>query len=143
MFDVAKSLFGISFEINPDISVWHESVEFVEVSNSKGEIIGGFYIDLFARNGKRSGAWMDECVIRKNIHGNRTLPIGYLVCNFTAPNDKGISLLTHNDVITWFHEFGHMLHHLLTKVDLPKPVVRNAGQSQPTVNLMSVEIHQP
>ena len=119
MFDVAKSLFGISFEINPDISVWHESVEFVEVSNSKGEIIGGFYIDLFARNGKRSGAWMDECVIRKNIHGNRTLPIGYLVCNFTAPNDKGISLLTHNDVITWFHEFGHMLHHLLTKVDLP------------------------
>ncbi|MEC8956698.1 MAG: M3 family metallopeptidase, partial [Pseudomonadota bacterium] len=57
--------------------------------------------------------------IRKNIHGNKMLPIGYLVCNFTQPNDEGISLLTHSDVITWFHEFGHMLHHLLTKVDLP------------------------
>ena len=98
--------------------MWHESVEFVEVKNLNGEIIGGFYIDLFARNGK-SGAWMDECVIRKNINDNKMLPIGYLVCNFTPPNEKGISLLTHNDVITWFHEFGHMLHHLLTKVDLP------------------------
>ncbi len=119
MFDVAKSLFDITLEINPDIPVWHESVEFVEVKNLNGEIIGGFYIDLFARNGKRSGAWMDECVIRKNINDNKMLPIGYLVCNFTPPNEKGISLLTHNDVITWFHEFGHMLHHLLTKVDLP------------------------
>ena len=119
MFDVAKSLFDITLEINPNIPVWHESVEFVEVKNLNGEIIGGFYIDLFARNGKRSGAWMDECVIRKNINDNKMLPIGYLVCNFTPPNEKGISLLTHNDVITWFHEFGHMLHHLLTKVDLP------------------------
>ena len=119
MFDVAKSLFDITLEINPNIPVWHESVEFVEVKNLNGEIIGGFYIDLFARNGKRSGAWTDECVIRKNINDNKMLPIGYLVCNFTPPNEKGISLLTHNDVITWFHEFGHMLHHLLTKVDLP------------------------
>lgn len=119
MFNVAKSLFDITLEINPNIPVWHESVEFVEVKNLNGEIIGGFYIDLFARNGKRSGAWMDECVIRKNINDNKMLPIGYLVCNFTPPNEKGISLLTHNDVITWFHEFGHMLHHLLTKVDLP------------------------
>ena len=119
MFDVAKSLFDITLEINPNIPVWHESVEFVEVKNLNGEIIGGFYIDLFARNGKRSGAWMDECVIRKNINDNKMLPIGYLVCNFTPPNEKGISLLTHNDVITWFHEFGHMMHHLLTKVDLP------------------------
>ena len=119
MFDVAKSLFDITLEINPNIPVWHESVEFIEVKNLNGEIIGGFYIDLFARNGKRSGAWMDECVIRKNINDNKMLPIGYLVCNFTPPNEKGISLLTHNDVITWFHEFGHMMHHLLTKVDLP------------------------
>ena len=119
MFDVAKSLFDITLEINPNIPVWHESVEFIEVKNLNGEIIGGFYIDLFARNGKRGGAWMDECVIRKNINDNKMLPIGYLVCNFTPPNEKGISLLTHNDVITWFHEFGHMLHHLLTKVDLP------------------------
>ena len=119
MFNVAKSLYGIILDINPDIPVWHDSVEFVEVKNSNKEIIGGFYIDLFARNGKRSGAWMDECVIRKNIHGKKMLPIGYLVCNFTSPNNEGISLLTHNDVITWFHEFGHMLHHLLTKVDLP------------------------
>ncbi|MAD28353.1 MAG: oligopeptidase A [Woeseiaceae bacterium] len=119
IFDLAKKLYGISLRKNPNIRVWHESVEFIEVVDQKNRIIGGFYIDLFARNGKRSGAWMDECVIRKNLNGEEILPIGYLVCNFTPPDKQGISLLTHDDVVTWFHEFGHMLHHLLTKVDLP------------------------
>ena len=117
IFDLAKKLYGISLRKNPNIRVWHESVEFIEVVDQKNHIIGGFYIDLFARNGKRSGAWMDECVIKKNLNGEEVLPIGYLVCNFTPPNKEGVSLLTHDDVVTWFHEFGHMLHHLLTKVD--------------------------
>ena len=119
MFKVANRLYGISLTKKPMVSVWHDSVEFIEVMDAQNQIIGGFYIDLFARNGKRSGAWMDECVIRKNINGNKSLPIGYLVCNFTPPDKNGISLLTHDDVVTWFHEFGHMLHHLLTKIDLP------------------------
>jgi len=119
MFNVAKKLYGISLKKNPTVAVWHESVEFIEVVDAQEEVIGGFYIDLFARNGKRSGAWMDECVIRKNLNGHKTLPIGYLVCNFTPPDKNGNSLLTHDDVVTWFHEFGHMLHHLLTKIDLP------------------------
>ena len=119
MFKVANRLYGVSLTKKPMVSVWHDSVEFIEVMDAQNQIIGGFYIDLFARNGKRSGAWMDECVIRKNINGNKSLPIGYLVCNFTPPDKNGISLLTHDDVVTWFHEFGHMLHHLLTKIDLP------------------------
>ena len=119
IFDLAKKLYGITLKKNPNIKVWHESVEFIEVLDEKNTIIGGFYIDLYARNGKRSGAWMDECVIKKNLNGEEVLPIGYLVCNFTPPNKQGVSLLTHDDVVTWFHEFGHMLHHLLTKVDLP------------------------
>ncbi|MFQ3362357.1 MAG: oligopeptidase A [Woeseiaceae bacterium] len=119
MFNVAKTLYAISLRKNSTVPVWHDSVEFIEVIDSKDHIIGGFYIDLFARNGKRSGAWMDECVIKKNLNGNKALPIGYLVCNFTPPDKNGISLLTHDDVVTWFHEFGHMLHHLLTKIGLP------------------------
>ena len=119
IFDLAKKLYGITLKKNPNIKVWHESVEFIEVLDEKNTIIGGFYIDLYARNGKRSGAWMDVCVIKKNLNGEEVLPIGYLVCNFTPPNKQGVSLLTHDDVVTWFHEFGHMLHHLLTKVDLP------------------------
>ena len=119
MFNVAKTLYDISLRKNSTIPVWHDSVEFIEVIDNKDRIIGGFYIDLFARNGKRSGAWMDECVIKKNLNGNKALPIGYLVCNFTPPDKNGISLLTHDDVVTWFHEFGHMLHHLLTKIGLP------------------------
>ena len=84
-----------------------------------GEDIGNFYTDLFARNGKRGGAWMDECVVRKNLGGRQETPVGYLVCNFPPPDTDGDSLLTHTDVVTLFHEFGHMLHHLLTQVDYP------------------------
>ena len=84
-----------------------------------GEVLGGFYTDLYARNGKRAGAWIDECITRQKLNGYLALPVGYLVCNFQPPNDKGVSLLTHDDVVTLFHEFGHMLHHLLTRVDFP------------------------
>jgi oligopeptidase A len=86
--------------------------------NATGEI-GGFYTDLFARSGKRSGAWIDECVARKNLAGRAVLPVGYLVCNFPPRDEQQQSLLTHDDVVTLFHEFGHMLHHLLTRIDYP------------------------
>jgi len=82
-------------------------------------MIGSFYSDLFVRQGKRGGAWMDECVVRMDLGDTREMPVGYLVCNFPPPDASGLSLLTHTDVVTLFHEFGHMLHHLLTRIDYP------------------------
>jgi oligopeptidase A len=119
LFDLAGRLYGVSLKVDPDVEVWHESVRYFDVTDENGVVIGGFYTDLFARSGKRSGAWIDECIVRKNLSGETVLPIGYLVCNFARPDESGVSLLTHNDVLTMFHEFGHMLHHLLTKVDYP------------------------
>ncbi len=119
LFGLAERLYGVRLSPGSDVQVWHDTVEFFEVRNEQGATIGGFYTDLFARNGKRGGAWIDECIVRKQLGGSRALPVGYLVCNFTPPNDAGVSLLTHNDVVTLFHEFGHMLHHLLTTVDYP------------------------
>ncbi|MDH4048252.1 MAG: M3 family metallopeptidase [Gammaproteobacteria bacterium] len=119
LFDLASRLYGVTLRSNSQVKVWHESVRYYDVADESGEIIGGFYTDLFARSGKRGGAWIDECIVRKNMGGENVLPIGYLVCNFARPDEKGVSLLTHNDVLTMFHEFGHMLHHLLTKVDYP------------------------
>jgi oligopeptidase A len=119
MFGVAEALYGISVAEVPGVSVWHDTVRYFELRDSEGEVVGSFYADLFARKGKRGGAWMDECVVRKNLAGERAPPVGYLVCNFPPPDADGLSLLTHTDVVTLFHEFGHMLHHLLTRIDFP------------------------
>ncbi|HZD52272.1 MAG TPA: M3 family metallopeptidase [Woeseiaceae bacterium] len=119
LFAVAATLYGVTLSRRSDVETWHETVEFYDLSDDRGAVIGGFYTDLYARNGKRGGAWIDECVVRKNLGGEVVLPAGYLVCNFSPPNDGGVSLLTHRDVVTLFHEFGHMLHHLLTRVDYP------------------------
>jgi len=119
LFALAEKLYGISLTPKSDVETWHEDVRYYAVHDESGDLIGGFYADLFARAGKRTGAWVDECVTRKNINGSVTLPVGYLVCNFSPPDDRGESLLTHYDVVTLFHEFGHMLHHLLTRIDFP------------------------
>jgi oligopeptidase A len=119
LFGLVEKLYGVAVTERPGVSTWHDSVRYYEVSDSKDSLLGSFYTDLYARNGKRSGAWMDECVIRKRLAGDATPPVGYLVCNFTPPDADGVSLLTHDDVLTFFHEFGHMLHHLLTRVDFP------------------------
>ena len=119
LFDVASRLYGVEIRRNPEPPAWHDSVEFHEILDEDGQVLGSFYTDLFAREGKRNGAWVDECIVRKNMNGERVLPVGYLVCNFSPPDDRGLSLLTHNDVVTVFHEFGHMLHYLLTTVDYP------------------------
>ena len=118
LFDLASQLYGVELAVDPNVSSWHEDVRYYNVRQG-GEIIGGFYTDLFARNGKRAGAWIDECITRQKLNGHSALPVGYLVCNFQPPNEQGVSLLTHDEVVTLFHEFGHMLHHLLTKVDFP------------------------
>lgn len=119
LFELAERLYGIRLEAQKDVAAWHDDVCYYSVRDENSAFIGGFYTDLHARTGKRTGAWVDDCVSRKNLNGTATLPVGYLVCNFPPPDDEGQSLLTHDDVVTLFHEFGHMLHHLLTRIDYP------------------------
>jgi oligopeptidase A len=119
LFGLASNLYGVAFERDESVVTWHDDARYYIVRNGGGDEIGGFYTDLFARSGKRTGAWVDDCINRKNLNGKATLPVGYLVCNFSPPNETGRSLLTHEDVVTVFHEFGHMLHHLLTRIDYP------------------------
>ncbi|RZV35184.1 MAG: M3 family peptidase, partial [Chromatiales bacterium] len=118
LFALASQLYSVELAVDPNVASWHEDVRYYNVRQG-GQVIGGFYTDLFARNGKRAGAWIDECITRQRLNGHSALPVGYLVCNFQPPNEQGVSLLTHDEVVTLFHEFGHMLHHLLTKVDFP------------------------
>jgi oligopeptidase A len=118
LFALASQLYGVELTPDDSVATWHDDVCFYNVTQNS-EHIGGFYTDLFARNGKRTGAWIDECVTRQVLNGHSALPVGYLVCNFPPPNDAGVSLLTHSDVVTLFHEFGHMLHHLLTRIGFP------------------------
>ena len=119
LFELAAKLYGVTLSRNDDVQTWSDDVLFFDVHDESDETIGGFYTDLYARNGKRNGAWIDECIVRKKLNGVTVLPVGYLVCNFSPPDHSGVSLLTHNEVVTTFHEFGHMLHHLLTRVDYP------------------------
>ncbi len=119
LFDLASKLYGVSLKRNEDVVTWHEDARYFDIRDPDGQCIGGFYADMFARGGKRNGAWIDDCINRKNLTGKATLPVGYLVCNFSPPDADADSLLTHDDVVTLFHEFGHMLHHLLTRVDYP------------------------
>ena len=119
LFELAAKLYGVTLSRNHDVQTWSDDVLYFDVHDESGDTIGGFYTDLYARNGKRNGAWIDECIVRKRLNGITVLPVGYLVCNFSPPDHSGISLLTHNEVVTTFHEFGHMLHHLLTRVDYP------------------------
>ena len=119
LFEVASRLFGIRITERQDVPVWHTDVRFFEIQGADGRSIGSFYLDAYARSNKRSGAWMDECVGRKKLASGSALPVAYLVCNFLAPNAGRPALLTHDDVLTLFHEFGHGLHHMLTRVDYP------------------------
>ena len=119
LFALASRLYGVELLEQDDVAVWHPDARYFSVRDAGGAIIGGFYTDIYARNGKRNGAWIDECIGRQNLNGSAVLPVGYLVCNFPPLDDAGLSLLTHDDVVTLFHEFGHMLHHLLTRIDLP------------------------
>jgi len=117
LFGVAKSLFDLSFEERADVPIWHQDVRYFEVSDDKAAVVAGFYIDLYARKGKRGGAWMADCRAK---YGEQ-LPVAFLTCNFPAPGKDRPSLLGHKDLTTLFHEFGHTLHHLLTRI--PHPTV--------------------
>ncbi len=117
MFEVVNKLYGITICAVDDVSVWHPDVRYFEISDADGEIRGGFYLDMYARTKKRGGAWMDECLTRWQSESRLQMPIAYLTCNLSPPTRDLPSLLTHNEVITLFHEFGHGLHHMLTLVD--------------------------
>lgn len=119
LFTLASRLFGIELTEKTDVAVWHPDTHYFTVSDSDGDAIGSFYTDLYARSGKRNGAWIDDCINRQHLNGSTVLPVGFLVCNFPPTDDAGQSLLTHDEVVTLFHEFGHMLHHLLTRIDVP------------------------
>jgi oligopeptidase A len=120
VFHVAETLFGISISRDESISAWHDDVRFYWLRDSKGRRIAGVYMDLFARKNKRSGAWMDVCISRRVLQEEVQLPVAYLVCNFAPPTAEQPCLMTHHDVETLFHEFGHCLHHMLTAIDWPQ-----------------------
>jgi oligopeptidase A len=119
LFGVAEQLFGVRIRERRGVPLWHPDVRFFDIASAAGTPVGSFYLDAYARPHKRSGAWMDECVGRKHLPGSAALPVAYLVCNFLPPGAERPALLTHDDVVTLFHEFGHGLHHLLTRVDYP------------------------
>jgi len=116
LFKVTETIFGVQVR-KAQAPVWHQDVSFYEITDREGHLVGQFYLDLHARNGKRGGAWMDEAITRRRkSHGIET-PVAFLTCNFSAPVGGKPALFTHDEVITMFHEFGHGLHHLLTKVE--------------------------
>ena len=119
MFNLINRLYGLKVEERKDIDIWHSDVRFFDIIDMQGVHRGSFYLDLYARRQKRSGAWMDECIIRKKLGNELQRPVAYLCCNFTPPMDDRPSLLTHDEVTTLFHEFGHGLHHMLTLIDYP------------------------
>jgi oligopeptidase A len=119
LFALTQRLYGITVRERPEVGVWHDSVKYYDLLDARGETVAGFYLDPYSRTEKRSGAWMDECIIAKSLPTGTALPVAQLVCNFTAPVGAAPSLLTHDEVTTLFHEFGHGLHHMLTRVAYP------------------------
>lgn len=132
MFKLVEALYRISIvpadsiELEQTVQYWHPDVKLFDIFDASGDLIGRFYIDLYARDTKRGGAWMDGAIARRRIDCERgghvvQIPVAYLTCNFSGPvsinGQQRPALFTHNEVIVLFHEFGHGLHHLLTQVD--------------------------
>ncbi len=119
LFGVLDRVFGMSVKRRDDVDVWHETVSFYDIFDANGTLRGSFYFDLYAREHKRGGAWMDECRVRRVTEsGDLQTPVAYLTCNFNKPVGDKPALFTHDEVVTLFHEFGHGIHHMLTQVDV-------------------------
>jgi len=116
MFRLVEAIYGVRIA-EDRAETWHPSVRFFRITDAGGALVGQFYLDPYARETKRGGAWMDEAIARRRTRDGVQTPVAYLVCNFSAPVGGRPALLTHDDVLTLFHEFGHGLHHLLTEVD--------------------------
>lgn len=118
LFTVVSKLYGMTITPRKDVDCWHSDVSFYDIYDKENVLRGSFYLDLYAREGKRGGAWMDECRVRRRIGDNIQAPVAYLTCNFNGPVGDKPALFTHDEVVTLFHEFGHGIHHMLTKVDV-------------------------
>lgn len=120
MFAIVKKIYSLDITAHENVETWHKDVKFFTIKDGEGHLRGGFYTDLYARPHKRDGAWMDDCRARRAKDGKVIqYPVAFLTCNFMPPVEDKPALLTHDDVLTLFHEFGHCLHHMLTKVDYP------------------------
>lgn len=117
LFEVIHRIYGLSVK-ERQVETWHESVQFFDIYDTNNQLRGSFYVDLYARPNKRGGAWMDDYLTRHRLQdGYVQSPIAYLTCNFTPPLPGKPACLTHDEVTTLFHEFGHVMHHLMSKVD--------------------------
>ncbi|EAS41213.1 oligopeptidase A [Photobacterium profundum] len=120
LFEVLKRVFGMDVKQREGVEVWDDTVTFFDIFDATGELRGSFYLDLYAREHKRGGAWMDECAVRRICaDGSLQTPVAYLTCNFNKPIGDKPALFTHDELVTLFHETGHGIHHMLTQVDAP------------------------
>ncbi|PMH11719.1 oligopeptidase A [Vibrio splendidus] len=118
LFEVLNRVFGMSVTEREGVDTWHDSVRFFDIFDATGTLRGSFYLDLYAREHKRGGAWMDDCRGRRITQsGELQTPVAYLTCNFNKPVGDKPALFTHDEVVTLFHEFGHGIHHMLTQVE--------------------------
>ncbi|WP_335992593.1 oligopeptidase A [Pseudoalteromonas sp. CH_XMU1449-3] len=137
LFTTVNRLFGINVKEVTEFDTYHPDVRFFEIYDSSNTLRGRFYLDLYARDRKRGGAWMDDCMGRKvRANGELQTPVAYLVCNFNKAVGDKPALFTHNEVTTLFHEFGHGIHHMLTQVDAA-PVAGINGVAWDAVELPS------
>lgn len=136
MLEITERLFAVKFVEKSDVSTWHKDVQYFEVLDQAGELRASFYLDAYARQKKQSGAWMDVCRSLHDLKAYEQKPVAYLNCNFQPPADGKPSLLRHDDVITLFHEFGHGLHHMMTRQNIP-PVSGISGVEWDAVELPS------
>lgn len=119
LFELMKRIFGLRIEEKFGIDTWHKDVRFFQIYDEQGEERGAFYLDLYARENKRGGAWMDDCINQKRFaDGRLQKPVAYLTCNFNKPIGNKPALFTHDEVTTLFHEFGHGIHHMLTQIEV-------------------------
>lgn len=119
LFAICRELFAVDFRLRADAPVWHPDVRCYDLLDADAQVRASFWLDLYARDGKRNGAWMDVCRSRLRTSAGCERPLAYLTCNFAPPGNGRPALLTHDEVVTLFHEFGHGLHHMLTEVDWP------------------------
>lgn len=120
LFNLVERLFSVRITQDSSVATWNTDVRFYRIHDQEGRERAGFYLDLYARQKKRGGAWMDVCRSRFVTQEHQQLPVAYMTCNSTPPVDGKPALFTHDEVVTLFHEFGHGLHHMLTRVNYPE-----------------------
>lgn len=117
LFEIVHKLFNVRMQPLENVDVWHKDVRAYALFDGDEQLVAAFYFDLYARADKRGGAWMDDCQVRRRLNDELQLPVAYVTCNFNGPSEGVPALFKHDDVVTLFHEFGHALQHMLTKIE--------------------------